>query len=314
MPNQHGASLTTWDSIRLVASKLREGFAGAPEKLRELLTGQSNMLRFALIAGVLIALCAALLGVTLVLKRYSLIGDGLSHVAFGAMTVAGVLSIAPMAVSLPVTIVISVLLLRGDKAKLKGDSAIAMLSVSALAIGYLLMNLFAPVSQSSNLSADVCSVLFGSTQKSILMLTAKDLLLCAILALVVIFVYSFFFNKIFSVTFDETFAEATGTHVKAFRVLLAVIIAITIVLAIRLVGALLITALIVFPTLCALRLFKSFRGVVACAVVISVLCAVSGILLGAALGTPMGSTIVVVDLTAFGLCILIDAVIGVFVK
>ena len=290
MPNQHGASLTTWDSIRLVASKLREGFAGAPEKLHELLTGQSNMLRFALIAGVLIALCAALLGVTLVLKRYSLIGDGLSHVAFGAMTVAGVLSIAPMAVSLPVTIVISVLLLRGDKAKLKGDSTIAMLS------------------------ADVCSVLFGSTQKSILMLTAKDLLLCAILALVVIFVYSFFFNKIFSVTFDETFAEATGTHVKAFRVLLAVINAITIVLSIRLVGALLITALIVFPTLCALRLFKSFRGVVACAVVISVLCAVSGILLGAALGTPMGSTIVVVDLTAFLLCILIDAVKGVFVK
>ena len=313
MPN-HGAELTTWESVRLVLEKLRDGLANAPEKLNGYLTGQSDFLRFALIAGVLISLCAALLGVTLVLKRYSMIGDGLSHVAFGAMTVAGILSLTPMVVSLPVTILVSVLLLRSDKAKLKGDSAIAMLSVSSLAIGYLLMNLFSAVSSSSNLSADVCAVLFGSNNKSILMLNRKDLLLCAVLAGVVILVYVFFFNKIFSVTFDETFAKATGTPVTVYRLLLAVIIAVVIVLSIQLVGALLITALVVFPTLCAMRLFKSFRGVVVCAVIISVLCATSGILLGAVLGTPMGSTIVVMDLTAFLICVVIDAIKGGFSK
>lgn len=267
---------------------------------------QYDFVRYALVAGVLIALCAALLGVSLVLRRYSMIGDGLSHVAFGAMTVAMIFSVTPLYVSLPVTILASILLLRGDRAKLRGDSAIAMLSVSSLAIGYLLLNVFSK--KTTNLSGDVCSILFGST--SILTLKVSDVITCAVLAAAVVVVFALFYNKIFAVTFDETFARATGTKTSLYNLILAVTTAVVIVLSVNLVGALLISALIVFPALCAMRLFKSFKGVIVAAAVFSVLCTTIGILLSILYSTPVGSTIVACDLALFIICIIIDLIKG----
>ena len=256
----------------------------------------------AVIVGVLIAMCSSLLGVTLVLKRFSFIGDGLSHVAFGAIAIASVLKLSNnMLLVVPVTIVFAILLLRaGQNAKIKGDAAIAMLSVGALGIGYLLMNIFA---SSSNLSGDVCSTLFGST--SILTLTATDVWLCVGMSVIVIAVFILFYNKIFAVTFDEDFARATGIKASAYNLLIAVIIAIIIVLAMNLVGSLLISALVIFPALSAMRVFKSFKAVIICSAVFSVVCALLGILIAILAGTPVGSTIVAVDIAAFGLCCLI---------
>lgn len=256
--------------------------------------------RYALIAGVLIALCAALLGVSLVLKRYSMIGDGLSHVAFGAMAIATVCSMAPMTVALPITIVAAVILLGiNGSSKIKGDAAIAMISVGALALGYLLLNVF---SASSNVSGDVCTTLFGST--SILTLSQGDVALCIALTAVVLLVFILFYHKIFAVTFDESFASATGTKTKAYNILIAVVTAVVIVLAMNLVGALLISALIIFPSLSAMRIFKSFRSVIISAAVISVICAVTGIFIAILYGTPVGSTIVAADIAAFIICTL----------
>lgn len=254
-----------------------------------------SFVRYALIAGVLISLCAALLGVSLVLKRYSMIGDGLSHVAFGAMSIAAVLSLAPMTVAMPVTIVAAVVLLGlNSNGKIKGDAAIAMISVGALALGYLLLNVF---QTASNVSGDVCSTLFGST--SILTLSVNDVWLCMGLAILVILTFVIFYHKIFAVTFDEEFARATGTNVRAYNILIAVVTAVVIVLAMNLVGALLISALIIFPALSAMRVFKSFRAVMASAAVISVLCSVLGILASVIYGTPVGSTIVAADIVVF---------------
>lgn len=254
-----------------------------------------SFVRYALIAGVLISLCAALLGVSLVLKRYSMIGDGLSHVAFGAMSIAAVLSLAPMTVAMPVTIVAAVVLLGlNSNGKIKGDAAIAMISVGALALGYLLLNVF---QTTSNVSGDVCSTLFGST--SILTLSVSDVWLCVGLAILVILTFVIFYHKIFAVTFDEEFARATGTNVRAYNILIAVVTAVVIVLAMNLVGALLISALIIFPALSAMRVFKSFRAVMASAAVISVLCSVLGILASVIYGTPVGSTIVAADIVVF---------------
>ena len=251
--------------------------------------------RYALIAGVLIALCAALLGVSLVLKRYSMIGDGLSHVAFGAMAVATVCGLAPMTVTLPVTIVAAVILLGlTDSSKIKGDAAIAMISVGALALGYLLLNIF---SASANVSGDVCTTLFGST--SILTLSPSDVLLCALLAIIVLVVFVLFYHKIFAVTFDEAFASATGIRTKAYNTLLAVVTAVVIVLAMKLVGALLISALIIFPALSAMRVFKNFFSVMVSSAVISVFCAVTGIFIAILYGTPVGSTIVAANILVF---------------
>ena len=252
--------------------------------------------RYALVVGVLIALCSSLLGVTLVLKRFSFIGDGLSHVAFGAMAIAAVLQITnEMPLVMVITISSAVLLLRtGQNAKIKGDAAIAMISVGALAIGYLLMNLF---STSPNISGDVCSTLFGST--SILTLTKGEVWLCAILSVVVVAIFILFYNKIFAVTFDENFARATGTRANAYNLLIAVVIAVIIVLAMNLVGSLLISALVIFPALSAMRLFKSFRSVTISAAVLSVLSAAAGILISILAGTPVGSTIVAVDIAVF---------------
>ena len=257
---------------------------------------QYPFVRYALIVGVLIALCSSLLGVTLVLKRFSFIGDGLSHVAFGAMAVASVLNFTNNIIFiLPVNVICAVLLLRtGQNTKIKGDAAIAMISVGALAIGYLLMNLFAT---GPNLSGDVCSTLFGST--SILTLARGQVVLCSILSVAVVVVFVTFYHKIFCVTFDETFAKATGMKTDFYNLLIAIITAVIIVLAMNLVGSLLISALVIFPALSAMRVYKTFFGVTVCSVVLSVICAVIGILLSILAGTPVGSTIVATDMVAF---------------
>ena len=226
---------------------------------------QFPFVRYALAVGVLIALCSSIFGVTLVLKRYSYIGDGLSHVAFGAMAVAGIVGLTDnMAIVLPVTIVCAILLLRvGQNAKIKGDALVAMISVGSLATGYLLLNIF---STSSNLSGDVCATLFGST--SILTLTGTQVWICLGLSVLAIVAYVLLYNRIFAVTFDETFAKATGTKVEIYNLIIAVIIAVIIVLAMNLVGSLLISALIIFPALSAMRIFKSFKSVVICSSVV----------------------------------------------
>lgn len=263
--------------------------------------------RYALVVGVLIALCSSLLGVTLVLKRFSFIGDGLSHVAFGAMAIAAVLQITnEMPLVMVITIVSAVLLLRtGQNTKIKGDAAIAMISVGSLAIGYLLMNIF---STSSNLSGDVCSTLFGST--SILTLSPVEVWLCVGMSVLVVAVFILFYNKIFAVTFDENFARATGTKAGPYNLLIAIIVAVIIVLAMNLVGSLLISALVIFPALSAMRIFKSFRSVTICAAALSVACSLIGILASILAGTPVGSTIVAVQIIAFGLSWLAGTVIG----
>ena len=250
----------------------------------------------AFIVGILVALCSSLLGVTLVLKRFSFIGDGLSHVAFGAMSVAAVLNLTNnMYLVLPVTVVAAILLLRtGKNTKIQGDAAVAMISVASLALGYLIMNIFKP---SNNLSGDVCTTLFGSY--SILTLTPGEVWLCVGLSLAVIAAFFIFYNKIFAVTFDEAFAQAVGTHASVYNLVIAIIIAVIIVLAMNLVGSLLISALVIFPALSAMRVFKSFKSVTICSVIISVTCALAGLLISVPAGTPVGSTIVAADLLAF---------------
>ncbi|WP_233143044.1 metal ABC transporter permease [Fibrobacter sp. UWR2] len=258
--------------------------------------------QYAIIVGVLVSLCSSLLGVTLVLKRYSYIGDGLSHVAFGALAIASVLKLTNnMLLILPVTIAVAILLLcTGKNARIKGDAAVAMVSVGALAIGYLLMNIF---STSANISGDVCTTLFGST--SILTLKAEEVYLCIALSCVVIFCFILFYNKIFTITFDENFARATGVNTTIFNLLIAVIVAVIIVLAMNLVGALLVSALVVFPALSAMRTFKSFFSVTIAAATISVICSLIGIVIAILAGTPVGSTIVAADIVVFGLFYLI---------
>ena len=249
----------------------------------------------ALIVGVLISVCSSLLGVNLVLKRYSMIGDGLSHVAFGAMTVATVANLAPMVVALPVTILSAILILRANnKSKVMGDAAIAMISVSALAIGYVLMNLF---STSSNLAGDVCSSLFGST--SILTLSNSDVLLCVVLTFLIIAGYVLLYNRFFAITFDSDFATAIGNKTELYNTILAVMSAVVIVLAMKLVGALLISALIIFPALTAMRLVDRFKSVVILSSIISVVCTSVGIILSCIISTPAGATIVVTDLAFY---------------
>ena len=261
--------------------------------------------RYAVVVGVLIALCSSLLGVTLVLKRFSFIGDGLSHVAFGAMAIASVLQVSnEMPLVMCITIISAVLLLHtGQNTKIKGDAAIAMISVGALAMGYLMMNVF---STSSNLSGDVCSTLFGST--SILTLSLAEVWLCIGMSVLVVAVFVLSYNRIFAVTFDENFANASGTRTGFFNALIAVVVAVVIVLAMNLVGSLLVSALVIFPALSAMRMFKSFRSVTICASALSVLCSLIGILVSVLAGTPVGSTIVVVQIGAFCLSCLANIV------
>ncbi len=258
--------------------------------------------RYALIVGLLIALCSSLLGVTLVMKRFSFIGDGLSHVAFGAMAVATITGVTNnMLIIMPVTVCSAVLLLRtGSNTKIKGDAAIAMISVGALALGYMLMNIASQSGSgrtSGNVTADVCSTLFGST--AILMLSLADVWICVGMSVIVIAIFLIFYNKIFAVTFDESFAKATGIRSDLYNLLIAVVIAMIIVIAMNFVGSLLISALIIFPALSAMRVFKSFRSVIICSVIISLLCAFFGILISILAGTPVGSTIVSADIIVF---------------
>ncbi len=260
----------------------------------------------AMIVGVLIALSSSLIGVPLVLKRFSYIGDGLSHVAFGAMAVATILKFSNIMVfTLPATAISAVLLLRiGQNRKINGDAAIAMMSVSFLALGYFLMNVF---SASMNISGDVCTTLFGAT--SILTLTKFDVFLSIVLSAIVVIVFILFYNKIFATTFDENFARATGVNPGIYNMIFSIIIASIIVLAMNLVGSLLVSALVIFPALSAMRLFKNFRSVTICAAIFSVVCATVGILVSILWGTPVGSTIVLMDLSVFLLSYFVDYVI-----
>lgn len=262
--------------------------------------------RYALIVVTLIALCSSLLGVTLVLKRFSYIGDGLSHVAFGALAVATLFDLGNTSVVvMPVTVIAAILILRtGQNPRIHGDAAIAMLSVGSLAVGYLVMNLF---STSANISGDVCSTLFGST--SILTLTRAEVWLCVVMSVIVAAVFIFLYNRIFAVTFDENFARATGLRAGVYNNLIAVITAVIIVLAMNLVGSLLISALVIFPALSAMRVIQNFKGVVICAGVISVVCALAGIILSILFSTPVGSTIVAADIVMFLICCLVGRIV-----
>ncbi len=263
--------------------------------------------RYALIAGVLISLCAGLLGVTLVLKRYSMIGDGLSHVAFGAMAIAAVTGLAPMTVALPVTVAAAVLLLlANERGLIKGDAAIAMLSAGALAVGYLLLNIF-PSTGTGSLSGDVCSSLFGST--SMMTLAPSDVWLCVILCAVVLGFFILCYHRIFAVTFDQTFATATGLRARIYNFAIAAVSGVVIVMAMKLVGALLISALIIFPALSAMRLFKSFRSVMVVAAIIAVLGSLTGLALSLMFSTPTGATVVAVHMGIFGVFSLMKAVL-----
>lgn len=273
---------------------------------------QLPAVRYALIVGLLIALCSSLLGVTLVMKRFSFIGDGLSHVAFGAMAVATITGVTNnMLIIMPITIISAVLLLRtGNNTKIKGDAAVAMISVGALALGYMMMNIAAQKGNgrtSSNVTADVCSTLFGST--AILTLKPADVWICIVMSVIVVSVFLVFYNKIFAVTFDESFAKATGVRSDMYNLLIAVVIAVIIVVAMNFVGSLLISALIIFPALSAMRVFKSFRSVIICSVIISLLCAFFGIIISILVGTPVGSTIVSADITVFFVFCIISAVL-----
>ena len=260
--------------------------------------------RYATLSLLLIALCASLLGVTLVLKRFSMIGDGLSHVTFGATAVATVLGLTmPIYLTLPLTVIAAVLLLRiRQNTKVQGDAAIAMVSAGSLAFGYLLLNLFPA---NSSVSADACASLFGS---GILGIGLDDVIVCSILAAAVLFVFIFFYNRIFAITFDESFASATGTRVGFYNTLVAIITGVIIVVAMNMIGALLVSALITFPALSAMRLFKTFKKVPVFAACVSTACALIGILASLVLSTPVGPTIVEADLAAFGVCSAIAAI------
>ena len=263
--------------------------------------------RYALIVGTLTALCSSLLGVTLVLKRFSYIGDGLSHVAFGALAVATVFEMSNASILvMPVTVAAAVLILRtGQNPKIHGDAAIAMLSVGSLATGYLVMHLF---SASANISGDVCSTLFGSA--SILTLTKAEVWLCVAMSAAVVAIYVFLYNRIFAVTFDENFAKATGMRTNVYNTLIAVIAAVIIVLAMNLAGSLLVSALVIFPALSAMRVVNNFKGVVIYSAVISVFCALFGIVLSILFSTPVGATIVAADIAAFA----VNCAVGRMVK
>lgn len=264
--------------------------------------------RNALVVGVLIALCSSLLGVTLVLKRYSYIGDGLSHVAFGATAVSGVLSIDNnIYFVLPITILVAILLLKGgNKTKIRADANLAMLSVSALAFGYLVMNIS---SSSVNISGDVCQTLFGSI--SILTLGDKEVYLCIVLSIAVIVFYIYYYNCIFAISFDEEFSKTIGIKVEFYNLIMAIVVAVIVVLSMNLVGSLLISALIVFPAISAMRLYDSFKKVTICSAILSVVGALVGMLVSILWGTPVGSSIVAIDAFIFLLSCLIKRIKGI---
>lgn len=252
----------------------------------------------ALLGGALVALCAALLGVSLVLKRYSMIGDGLSHVSFGALSIAIAVGWSPLKVSIPLVVLAAFFLLRiTENGRVKSDAAIAMISASALAIGIIITSL------TTGMTTDVSSYMFGS----ILAMSREDVVFAVALSMVVLFMFLFCYNKLFAVTFDENFAKATGVKVGFYNVIIAVLTAVTIVLGMRMMGAMLISSLIIFPPLTAMRLFKSFRGVVICSGVLAVICFIAGIIFSYAFSTPAGASVVLVNLSAFLFFLLLQA-------
>ena len=255
-----------------------------------------HFMQRALVVGILVSLCAALLGVSLVLKRYSMIGDGLSHVGFGALAMASAFHLAPLAVAVPAVVLAAILLLRlRGSAKVRGDAAIALLSSSALAIGVIV------VSVTSGMNTEVSSYLFGS----ILSLSRGDAVLSVALSLAVLVLFILLYPRLFAVTFDETFARATGTRAELYNTLLAVLTAVTVVVGMRMMGALLISSLIIFPALSAMKLCRSFRAVVLCAAAISVVCFVFGMTASYVFETPSGASVVAADLVAFAFCSLV---------
>ena len=262
-----------------------------------------SFVQYGFIAGIMIAAASSLLGVILVLKRFSYIGDGLSHTAFGAMAIASILKISGSTVFvLPFTVICAIIILCAkENSKIKGDASVAMISVGALAVGYFLMNIFSPP---ANLSGDVCTTLFGSTL--ILTLTKTDMILSVVTSLLVILFFVIFYNRIFAVTFDEDFSFAGGTNTKLMNIIMAAVIATIIVLAMNLVGTLLISALIIFPAVSSMQLFKSFKRVTIFACGFSVFCAVTGLIISILAGTPVGSTIVIVDIAGFIICKLVS--------
>lgn len=258
-----------------------------------------HFMQRALIVGGLVSLCAALLGVSLVLKRYSMIGDGLSHVGFGSLAVATAMGLSPMIVTIPVVMVAAFLLLRlSSRGKLKGDAAIAMISTGSLALGVIVLSL------STGMTSDVNNYLFGS----VLAMSASDVRLSIVLAIVVLILYLVFYRPIFAVTFDETFARATGSHAEAYNMLLALLTAVTIVLGMRVMGAMLISSLVIFPALTAMRLCKSFRSVILCSAIVSVVCFFIGLCVSYLLSTPAGASVVVINILAFLLFTLIEKI------
>lgn len=250
----------------------------------------SPILVRALIVGVLVSLCAALLGVSLVMKRFSMIGDGLSHVGFGALAIAAVMNLAPMAVAIPVVLIAAFLLLRlSANGKIKGDAAIAMISTGALGIGVM------AVSMSKGTNIDLNSYLFGS----IMSVSSEDVVISVILAVIVLFMFVFFYTKIFAITFDESFAKATGTAANVYNMLIALLTAMTIVIGMRLMGSMLISSLIIFPALCSMRVFKSFKSVTICSGIISIVTFLAGMVISYVAETPCGASIVCVNTLTF---------------
>ncbi len=249
-----------------------------------------DFMRRAMIVGVLVSLCAALLGVSLVLKRYSMIGDGLSHVGFGALAVAMALGLAPLAVSIPVVVLAAFLLLRvSESSNIKGDAATAIISTGSLAIGVIVVSL------TPGMNADVVNYMFGS----ILSMTDSDVTLSVILSVIVLLLFVVFYHRIFAITFDETFSAATGMKTKVYNLMIAFLTAITIVLGMRMMGALLISSLIIFPALTAMRVFRKFHSVVICAAVISIVCFLSGLMISYIFATPTGASIVAMNIILF---------------
>ena len=255
----------------------------------------------ALIGGILISLCASLLGVSLVLKRYSMIGDGLSHVSFGALSIALAIGWSPLKLSIPVVVLAAFFLLRiTENGKVKSDAAIAMISASALAVGIVVTSL------TTGMTTDVSSYMFGS----ILAMSTADVKMAAVLSVVVLGLFVFCYNKIFAVTFDENFAKATGVSVSSYNVLIAVLTAVTIVLGMRMMGAMLISSLIIFPALTAMRLFKSFRGVMIAAGAVAVVCFLAGMVISYQASTPAGASVVLVNLAVFLVCAAVQRIRG----
>jgi len=255
----------------------------------------------AVLVGLLVSLCASLLGVSLVLKRYSMIGDGLSHVGFGSLAIATAMNAAPLAVSVPVVVLAAFLLLRlSENSKIKGDAAIALISTSSLAIGVVV------ISFTTGMNTDVCNYMFGS----ILAMSKNDVTLSVILSIVVLILFILFYNKIFAVTFDESFAKATGVKSELYNMLIAFLTAITIVLGMRMMGALLISSLVIFPALTSMRVCKRFKSVTICSVLVSVVCFFFGVVGSYVYSTPTGASVVILNIVMFALFFLYEFIKG----